>query len=119
MSIDSTIGPIKANGNYLSSIFYQIINKFKVSNPITSEIVELSTNGELLGSIEDVVLWESDFYSYLTTGVDVYLQMKFPGRYLHQKDSDTCDGLLFHVPVMEVGLLHPEWMFMERFRKLK
>ena len=82
MSIDSTIGPIKANGNTLSGIFYQIINKFKVSDPITSGIVELSTNGELLGSIENVVLWESDFYSYLTTGVDVYLQMKFPRRYL-------------------------------------
>ena len=78
------IGPINPAGNNLKGIIYELSNTHGITNPIEKNIIVPSSSTTTSGNINSTVLWNTDFWRTLLAGnSNVYLQFKFPGRYLY------------------------------------
>ena len=84
-SLPNKIGPINPKGNNFSGIIYEIKNKYLVENPLSEHIIELSYSSNTYNSYyETVVMWNHDVWqTWFYQPNEVFLQMKFPGRYLY------------------------------------
>ena len=82
MVLPNSISSIKTKDNELKGIIYQIINKYNIANPLTNNIIELNSSITQNGDRNTVVLWNQYWQTFLKKPNEVFIQMKFPGRYL-------------------------------------
>ena len=83
-SLPNTIGPINIVDNSLNGIIYELKNKYFIENPLSEHVIELSSTNTYMGNVETVVLWNYDTWqTFLKAPNEVFVQMKFPGRYLY------------------------------------
>ena len=79
MKLPNKIGPIHDSGNELKGIIYTLKTKYKIYDPISSNVVVPQSYGQELGNIGTLVLWNE---SRWRTGQysDAWVQLTFPNR---------------------------------------
>ena len=83
MTLPNVIGATQRDNSSLSGIIYEIVNTYKIKDPISSKIVIPSASSNTDGNVRTLVLWDSFLWRTVKTiGVEPYFQLKFPKRYV-------------------------------------
>ena len=82
MGLPLVIGPIEPKGNTLEGIFDEIKTKYNISNPVEKGIVIPSASSTGFGTINTIILWDSEAWANKLGDEIPYAQIHFLGKKL-------------------------------------
>ena len=75
---------VNTNGNKLVCVISELKDKYKIENPIKSDLLMPTSSGDDLGNVKTVVMWnETAWRTKIAKPNPSFVQLRFPRRYLY------------------------------------